>query len=221
MRVASEIRVTWLDGRDEVRDIAAADWANLQPSGDTVAPASIVVTLDQEWLRSFRLELVDTPGINEDIGRFAIARDIAMHSDVVMLVVSADAPFSMTERAFLEEEVLARHVPAVNLVVTRLDHAEGQEREVLRAIESRARVVVPRVPVFPGPRPGKTDTAELALIRSALTAHLTGAEDDVTASTKSPRDWWTSSTASSTLPPHGCRQRTCGPRSITRGPSKL
>jgi small GTP-binding protein len=171
-----EIRVTWPDGRDEVRDIAAANWARLQPSDDAVAPASIVVTLDQEWLRACRLELVDTPGINEDIGRFAIARDIAMHSDVVMLVVSADAPFSMTERAFLEEEVLARHVPAVNLVVTRLDHAEGQEREVLRAIESRARAVVPQVPVFPGPRPGNTGTAEIAHIRSALTAHVTGAE---------------------------------------------
>jgi small GTP-binding protein len=171
-----EIRVTWPDGRDELCDIAAANWANLQPSDDAAAPTSIVVTLDQEWLRAYRLELVDTPGLNEDIGRFAIARDIAMQSDVVILVVSADAPFSMTERAFLEEEVLARHVPAVNLVVTRLDHAEGQEREVLRAIESRARAVVPRVPVFPGPRPGNTGTAEIAHIRSALTAHVTGAD---------------------------------------------
>jgi small GTP-binding protein len=171
-----EIRVTWPNGRDELRDIAAANWANLQPSDDTAAPTSIVVTLDQEWLRAYRLELVDTPGLNEDIGRFAIARDIAMHSDVVILVVSADAPFSMTERAFLEEEVLAHHVPAVNLVVTRLDHAEGQEREVLRAIESRAREIVPRVPVFPGPRPGNTGTAEIAHIRSALTAHVTGAD---------------------------------------------
>jgi small GTP-binding protein len=171
-----EIRVTWPDGRDELCDIAAANWANLQPSDDAAAPTSIVVTLDQEWLRAYRLELVDTPGLNEDIGRFAIALDIAMQSDVVILVVSADAPFSMTERAFLEEEVLARHVPAVNLVVTRLDHAEGQEREVLRAIESRARAVVPRVPVFPGPRPGNTGTAEIAHIRSALTAHVTGAD---------------------------------------------
>jgi small GTP-binding protein len=171
-----EIRVTWPDGRDEVRDIGAANWVGLQPSGNAVAPASIVVALDQEWLGACRLELVDTPGINEDIGRFAIARDIAMHSDVVMLVVSADAPFSLTERAFLEEEVVARHVPAVKLVVSRLDHAEGQEREVLRAIESRARAVVPRVPVFPGPRPGNTGTAEIAQIRSALTAHVTGAE---------------------------------------------
>jgi small GTP-binding protein len=171
-----EIRVTWPDGRDELRDIAAANWANLQPSDDASAPASIVVTLDQEWLRAYRLELIDTPGINEDIGRFAIARDIAMHSDVVILVVSADAPFSMTERAFLEEEVLARHVPAVNLVVTRLDHAEGEEREVLRAIESRASAVISRVPVFPGPRPGNTGTAEIAHIRSALAAHVTGAE---------------------------------------------
>jgi small GTP-binding protein len=171
-----EIRVTWPDGRDEVRDIAAANWASLQPSGGAVAPASIVVTLDQEWLHACRLELVDTPGINEDIGRFAIARDIAVHSDVVVLVVSADAPFGMTERAFLEEEVQARHVPAVSLVVTRLDHVEGQEQEVLRAIESRACAVVPRVPVFPGPRPGNTGVAEIAHIRSALTAHVTGAE---------------------------------------------
>ena len=34
-----EIRVTWPDGRDEVRDIAAANWASLQPSGGAVAPA--------------------------------------------------------------------------------------------------------------------------------------------------------------------------------------
>jgi Dynamin family len=171
-----EIRITWQDGREEVREITATSWADIQPSGDAPAPASIVVTLDQKWLRDCRLELADTPGIDEDAGRFAIARDIAMRSDMVVLVISADSPFSLTERAFLEEEVLARHVPAVKLIVTRLDHVEGQEREVLHTIESRVRAVAPQVPVFPGPQPGRTGTAEIARIRSALTAQVANAE---------------------------------------------
>ena len=71
-------------------------------------------------------------------------------SDAAVLVVSATSPFSLTERIFLEEEVIGRHVPRVIVAVSMLDKIEEHEQQdILNNISKRINSVSKAIPVFP------------------------------------------------------------------------
>jgi len=91
---------------------------------------TLQIELPHPWLERTRLQLLDTPGAGDLTERRTILTTQALADcDAVLVAVSATMPMSLTERAFVEEHVLARKGPRVAVVLTRLDQVPGSQRK--------------------------------------------------------------------------------------------
>jgi hypothetical protein len=160
------LTVSWPDDRHENRRLDRTSWLDLVDP-ETTSPTAIGVGIVNGWLRDHDIEIVATPGTNESLERFALVRSAVAFSDAALLTVSADTPFSLTDRALLEEDLLARHVPNVLVVVTKLDHVAIVE-EVLEAVRVRVREVSSEIPVLAGPGLRTSGQTEIDAIRSTI-----------------------------------------------------
>lgn len=75
--------------------------------------------------------LIDTPGVNDtDEFRRRVTEEFIPRSDGVLFVLNAGQPLSESERRFLADEVLAKHIRKVWFVVNGIDRvANDQERD--------------------------------------------------------------------------------------------
>ena len=123
------------------------------PSGfeQEVLFSNVRVYIDNPWLRDLDVEIIDTPGAGDpNTSRTTKVFEVMNQSDAAVLVVSATSPFSLTERIFLEEEVIGRHVPRVIVAVSMLDKIEEHEQQdILNNISKRINSVSKAIPVFP------------------------------------------------------------------------
>jgi GTPase Era involved in 16S rRNA processing len=147
--------ISFAPDSQEVRSLSPAAWDDLlatQESADEREISTHVrITLDDPWLRSLDVELIDTPGAGDlNQHRAAAVFDLLSQCDAAVLVVSATSPFSLTEAAFLEQEAIGRHIPRVLAVVTKLDTIALAEREsVLATIQARISKISPAIAVLP------------------------------------------------------------------------
>jgi GTPase SAR1 family protein len=164
--------------RPQIRPIEESSWDDLlaiKPTGeDQQVLAKVRLTLNQPWLQANDVELIDTPGAGDlNEYRAALVFDLLSQCDATVLLISATIPFSMTEAAFLEEEVIGRHIPRILVVVSKLDTIAESEREnILSVIRSRVAQVSPSIPVLPlHPVDPKTSEADaLKAVRSQIEA---------------------------------------------------
>lgn len=109
------------------------------------------VGVEDPWLRDGNYEIVDTPGVNAYASADASAADIALgYADSAIIVLSADAPMSMTEATFLRERHLLHTVPRTMVCITKMDRVPLAERKRVYAyINTRiAEFNLKDVPVF-------------------------------------------------------------------------
>jgi len=101
------------------------------------------VTLDNAWLRDVGVELVDTPGTGDiHPQRGALVLDLLNCCDAAFVVVSAAMPLSLTESAFLEQEILKRNIANVVVVVSHLDQVAAKQRAgILEHVNDRVQRV--------------------------------------------------------------------------------
>lgn len=161
------VDIGWPGGRIEKRPLDADAFTGLtldhDPSAVVVGEGEagpdeprVSVTVDDDWLRSLDLELIDTPGTNESrVDRVLQVRRAVVLSDLVVLAVSALSPLSMVERELLRDEVIGRHVTHVVVVLTMLDLVDPDEREeAVAALHARVSALSPRALVLHGPKAG-------------------------------------------------------------------
>lgn len=153
--IPERMEVIYPDGRRETRALDSASWRDITANDTTGANEDatfpfVRVTLNHPWLNSLGMELLDTPGAGDlNQRRAALVYDALSQSDAAIFLISALAPFSLTERVFLEGEVLARHVAPVGVVVSQLDKVPFDERaQVLQTARSRVAEAAPNVPVL-------------------------------------------------------------------------
>lgn len=160
------------------RALEASSWKDLvitNSSGEEQEVlAKVQVTIVHPWLEALDAELIDTPGIGElNTTRAAIVFDLLSQCDATVLVVSATLPFSMTETAFLEQEVIGKHIPRIVVIVSKLDTIQYKQREeVMVVTKERIADVSAGIPVLPS-YPVDEDTSETEVIeavRSQITA---------------------------------------------------
>ncbi|MCM0589079.1 MAG: dynamin family protein [Gloeotrichia echinulata DEX184] len=125
-----EVRV---GGKVDIRPLEEGSWEELlatdQAGSDKEVFAGVRISLNHEWLRSLDTEIIDTPGAGDLSDRRAnMVSDLLNQCDAAVLLVSATSPFSMTEAAFLEQEVIGRHVPRIIVAVSKLDMIPPEER---------------------------------------------------------------------------------------------
>ncbi|MGZ6388491.1 MAG: dynamin family protein [Ktedonobacterales bacterium] len=148
--------ITFPGGRRESRLLDSAVWRDLVAKDAAQSQAhdtfpQVRVTLENAWLRSLGAELLDTPGAGDlNERRAALVFDALSQSDAAIFLISAFAPFSMTEQAFLEREVLGKRVTRVGVVLSHLDTVPLEERaQVLDAARARVAQVAPQLALLP------------------------------------------------------------------------
>ncbi len=151
---AAEQMEVRIGGKTEIRSLEEASWEELLATdlagSDREVFAGVRITIDHEWLQSLDLEIIDTPGAGDlNDKRANLVLDLLNQCDAAVLLVSATSPFSMTEAAFLEQEVIGRHVPRIIVAVSKLDTIVANEREkVFQNIAQRIAKVSSDIPVL-------------------------------------------------------------------------
>lgn len=151
----------------ETRPVKESSWNDLlatDRAGTTQeVVAEVRLTLAHPWLQDNDIELLDTPGVEDPNSRRAsLVLDLLSQCDAAVLVISATSPFSMTEAAFLEEEMIGRHIPRILVVVSKLDLLSEEDRcGVLEFVRGRVAQISAAIPVLPSyPVDGMATEAE-------------------------------------------------------------
>ncbi|MEU8134364.1 dynamin family protein [Streptodolium elevatio] len=173
----ARIELQYADGRSEVRPAVASSWDGVDEAASADGGDALVgirVLVEDPELARLDVEIVDTPGVNaghgdgvdDDRAQDLVRRTVAA-SDAVFMVVSASQPLGISETSFLEEEVIARHVPRITVVVSKLDTVDDDEREdIVDYLGGRVRRIAPVLEVLAGPH--REDAAPLAGVRGRL-----------------------------------------------------
>ena len=126
-------------------------WSELIADDDGDDPQGVLhVVIQDDWLRSSGTQIVDTPGAGDIVGhRAALATEAIASSDATLVTVSATMPLSLTERAFVEQNVLMRAIPRVAVVITRLDQiAESDRARLVENVAARVAEFAPDAEIW-------------------------------------------------------------------------
>jgi len=180
--------VVSFDNSPEVhRAIDAASWNDLvvtdSDGKEQEVLAKVRITVVHPWLEALDAELIDTPGIGElNTTRAAIVFDLLSQCDATVLLVSATLPFSMTEAAFLEQEVIGKHIPRIIVIISKLDTIQHeQQEEVIAVTRERIAQISADIPVLTSyPVDENTNETEaIEAVRSQITAMVAGGNHKV------------------------------------------
>jgi small GTP-binding protein len=145
----------FLDGHQETRPLEAASWHDLIADGqlekNRTIEATVRVHVNHAWLCDVGIEMIDTPGagdINDQ--RTTHILQVLSECDATIILISAAVPLSLTEKIFIEQEILGKHIPQVLVVVSMLDTISVEQRhEVLNTVRERLNGISPRIPMLP------------------------------------------------------------------------
>jgi len=149
---AALVRVTWGDHpraliRHKHGGEEAAPIESIREFGTKLTPqaaarardvAEITISYPLELCRA-RVDIFDTPGLNDEAGMTEVTLSILPRADAALLVMMPESPFSMTEKRFVSERLLRADI-GVLFVVNAIDRV-GEERDRERLLENiRSRV---------------------------------------------------------------------------------
>ena len=85
------------------------------------------------------VEIIDTPGLNDDERMDAISEAVIPTLDAVVMVVSAGSPFSKSEAEFVRNKLMTSDVSRLIVLVNRIDtiYGEKDRARVLETIRQR------------------------------------------------------------------------------------
>jgi GTPase SAR1 family protein len=81
--------------------------------------------------------IIDTPGLNDDEAMTEVTLGVLPEADAAIMVMMCGSPFSESERAFLEQKVMAADLGRVVFVVTGIDRYDEEEQERLLGLFRR------------------------------------------------------------------------------------
>lgn len=136
--------VLYKDGHhEEVLVNKIADYVT-KITEDSAATAELVDQAVIEYPCQFcqnNVEIIDTPGLNDDDRMDAISEAIIPRLDAVVLVLSADSPFSKSEAEFVRNKLMTSDVTRLIVLVNRIDVIYGEENRARILKSIRAKIV--------------------------------------------------------------------------------
>ena len=85
-----------------------------------------------------QLEIIDTPGLNDDEKMTAITSEVIEGCDVAIMLISAISPFGITEGEFLTTKLLANGITRILFVINSIDLLETAEvGKIINTISNR------------------------------------------------------------------------------------
>lgn len=83
------------------------------------------------------IDIIDTPGLNDESAMTEVTLSVLPKIDAALMVIMAQAPFSDSERAFLESKVLTSDLGRIMFIVTGIDLLD--EEDVDRVLQNITR----------------------------------------------------------------------------------
>ncbi|MBE6654130.1 MAG: hypothetical protein E7608_01580 [Ruminococcaceae bacterium] len=77
------------------------------------------------------VQIVDTPGLNDDERMTAISEQVIPTLDAIIMVIVPDSPFSQSEADFVRNKVMASDLGRIIFVVNKIDNVDEDDRERL------------------------------------------------------------------------------------------
>lgn len=110
----------------------------------------VLAGVNSDWLKECNVELIDTPGVGDlSEARAEVIGDALLGCDGAIIAVNANTPLSLSEKLFIEERLLARKLPFLMLIITKLDQIPlGQRGDVVRYIQAKLKSWNMDIPVF-------------------------------------------------------------------------
>lgn len=130
--------IVYKDGhREEVPVNRIADYVTKITEG-SAATAELVEQAIVEYPCQFcqnNVEIIDTPGLNDDERMDAISESVIPRLDAVVLVLSARSPFSKSEAEFVRNKLMTSDVTRLIVLVNQIDTIYT-EKDRVRVLES-------------------------------------------------------------------------------------
>ena len=139
--ITPSVKISYIDGREE--EISIDELTNYVTKltdqsakiSETVKEATVYYPVN---FCKNNVDIVDTPGLNDDKSMTDITLSVLPQVDAAILVIMAQAPFSDFERDFLENKLLVNDLGRVMFVVTGIDRCDEDEADrVLAMISNR------------------------------------------------------------------------------------
>lgn len=130
---------------EEVWDNLVADnFTDRDPQG------TVLVGINDPWLKKSGIELLDTPGAGDlDAKRAQVIGDALLRADGAIITISALQALSMSEKLFIEQRLIARKVPYLMLILTKLDQVPlAQRNELIGYVLGKLKQWSMDIPVF-------------------------------------------------------------------------
>lgn len=110
----------------------------------------VVAGVENEWLRSNNLELMDTPGAGDlEESRARLIGDALMSADGAVIAISATQAMSISEKLFIEQRLISRKTPFLLLVITKLDQIpQAQRGQIIEFVKSKLALWGMDIPVY-------------------------------------------------------------------------
>ncbi|HEX2938896.1 MAG TPA: dynamin family protein [Ruminiclostridium sp.] len=139
------------DGSRQAFELKQESWDTMIVKSNGKRPEGIAyVGIDDQWLRENNVQIIDTPGIC-DLSETSelLVNDAITCSDGVIIAVSALMAMSLTEKSFIEDRIVAKKVPHMMLVITRLDQVpDGERKSVVELVRDKLAQWGVELPVY-------------------------------------------------------------------------
>jgi len=135
-----QLKIRFKDGREEELEIDRLKEyvTKLTPESEETATTIEEATVYYP-IRHDNVDIIDTPGLNDDISMTAVTLSVLPRVEAAVMVMMAPAVFSAYERDFLENKLLTNDLGRVIFVVNAIDRCTkpGDKERLLKNAENR------------------------------------------------------------------------------------
>lgn len=136
------VKIYFKDGRkQEIEITKLADYITKLTSASEAVATNIeeaIVYYPLSYCQN-NVEIIDTPGLDDDGDMTVVTSEVIKKCDVVIMIISAISPFSMTEGDFLTNQLLSSGVNRIIFVVNQIDSLSSTEdvNKIINLIKNR------------------------------------------------------------------------------------
>lgn len=128
--IAPFVQIKFKDGREEEVEIEKLNDYVTKLTEKSAEMARVVDEAIVNYPISYcknNVDIIDTPGLNDESSMTDVTMSVLSRVDAAIMVIMAQAPFSESERMFLENKVITSDLGRVLFVVTGIDMLDEED----------------------------------------------------------------------------------------------
>lgn len=131
-------------GNEAWDGLTAANFGENEPKGH------VLVEMDDQWLRQYHVDIIDTPGAGDlEEKRAAIIERCLVGADAAVITLDAKKMLSLTEQEFIKQKIMAKNIPFLAIALTHMDDIQTIDRpQVVSFLLKKLGQMGVSVPVF-------------------------------------------------------------------------